>query len=130
VLPSMPGDGFSGKPRSTGWGPDRIAHAWDVLMRRLGYERYVSQGGDWGSIVADEMARQAPAGLLGIHVTLAQTVPPEIAKVLAIGDPAPAGLSAQEKVAFDEYETDRFIAGCSCNAGRRGRLHGPCIWTG
>ena len=70
VIPSMPGYGFSGKPQSTGWGPDRIGLAWDVLMKRLGYKRYVSQGGDWGSVVADAMARQAPAGLLGIHVNM------------------------------------------------------------
>ena len=69
VIPSMPGYGFSGRPTGTGWGPDRIAGAWDVLMKRLGYTRYVSQGGDWGSVVADAMGRQAPAGLLGIHVT-------------------------------------------------------------
>ena len=83
VLPSMPGYGFSEKPQGTGWGPDRIARAWDVLMQRLGYTRYVSQGGDWGSVIADVMARQAPAGLLGIHVNMPATVPPEIAKALS-----------------------------------------------
>jgi len=101
VLPSMPGYGFSGKPTDTGWGPDRIARAWDVLMKRLGYTRYVSQGGDWGSVVADVMARQAPAGLLGIHVNMPATVPANVAKALNNGDPAPAGLSAEEKAAFD-----------------------------
>jgi pimeloyl-ACP methyl ester carboxylesterase len=101
VLPSMPGYGFSGKPQSTGWNPDHIARAWDELMRRLGYERYVSQGGDWGAVISDVMARQAPPGLLGIHVNMPATVPPEIAKVLASGGPAPAGLSPEEKVAFD-----------------------------
>jgi hypothetical protein len=99
VLPSMPGYGFSGKPTSTGWGPDRIARAWDELMRRLGYERYVSQGGNWGSVISDVMARQAPKGLLGIHVNMPATVPPEIAKALTNGEPAPSGLSAEEKAA-------------------------------
>jgi len=101
VLPSMPGYGFSGKPQSTGWNPDHIARAWDELMRRLGYTRYVSQGGDWGAVISDVMARQAPPGLLGIHVNMPATVPPEIAKVLASGGPAPAGLSPEERVAFD-----------------------------
>ena len=101
VLPSMPGYGFSGKPRSTGWNADRIATAWDVLMKRLGYRRYVSQGGDWGSVVADKMAIQAPEGLLGIHVNMPATVPPDVAKALNNGDPAPAGLSEKEKAAFD-----------------------------
>ena len=105
VLPSMPGYGFSGKPTDTGWGPDRIARAWDVLMKRLGYTRYVSQGGDWGSVVADVMARQAPAGLLGIHVNMPATVPANVAKALNNGDPAPAGLSAEERAAFDSLST-------------------------
>jgi pimeloyl-ACP methyl ester carboxylesterase len=104
VIPSMPGYGFSEKPTRTGWGPDRMARAWDVLMKRLGYQRYVSQGGDWGSVVADVMARQAPEGLLGIHVNMPATVPPEIAKALAAGEPPPAGLSAEEKVAYQGME--------------------------
>lgn len=101
VIPSMPGYGFSGKPQSTGWNPDRIALAWDVLMKRLGYKRYVSQGGDWGSVVADAMARQAPKGLLGIHVNMPATVPAEVAKAMSAGDPVPAGLSADEKIAYE-----------------------------
>ncbi len=101
VLPSMPGYGFSGKPRETGWGPDRIARAWDVLMKRLGYTNYVSQGGDWGSVIASAMARQAPAGLLGIHVNMPATVPPDVARALAHGEPAPGGLTDVEKAAFD-----------------------------
>jgi pimeloyl-ACP methyl ester carboxylesterase len=101
VLPSMPGYGFSGKPQVTGWKPDRIARAWHELMKRLGYEYYVSQGGDWGAVISDEMARQAPEGLLGIHVNMPATVPPEIAKILAVGGPPPAGLSPEERVAFD-----------------------------
>ena len=91
VLPSMPGYGFSGKPTETGWDPDRIARAWAELMKRLGYTRYVAQGGDWGAPVSSAMARQAPAGLLGIHINLPATVPPEVAAVLASGGPAPAG---------------------------------------
>jgi len=102
VIPSMPGYGFSGKPQGTGWGPDRMARAWDELMRRLGYMRYASQGGDWGSVVSDAMARQAPTGLLGIHVNMPATVPPEVAKALQDGDPAPSGLSAAEKAAFEQ----------------------------
>ena len=100
VLPSMPGYGFSARPTTTGWNPDRIARAWDVLMSRLGYQRYVSQGGDWGSVVADVMARQAPPGLLGIHVNMPASVPPEIAKALQNGEPAPAGLSDEEQRAY------------------------------
>jgi pimeloyl-ACP methyl ester carboxylesterase len=101
VIPSMPGYGFSEKPKATGWNPDRIARAWDVLMKRLGYTHYVSQGGDWGSVVADAMARQKPAGLLGIHVNMPATVPADIAKSLNSGAPAPAGLSPQEKAAYE-----------------------------
>jgi len=96
VLPSMPGYGLSGKPTGTGWGPDHIARAWAELMKRLGYTRYVAQGGDWGAAIANAMARQAPAGLLGIHVNLPATVPPDVAAALAGGGPAPAGLSEQE----------------------------------
>jgi pimeloyl-ACP methyl ester carboxylesterase len=105
VLPSMPGYGFSERPQGTGWGPERIARAWHVLMGRLGYTRYVSQGGDWGSVVADVMARQAPAGLLGIHVNMPATVPPDIARALNNGDPAPAGLSDAERAAFAQLDT-------------------------
>jgi pimeloyl-ACP methyl ester carboxylesterase len=101
VIPSMPGYGFSGKPTDTGWGPDHIARVWAELMKRLGYSRYVSQGGDWGAVVAEAMGRPAPAGLLGIHVNLPATVPPEVAAVLAGGGPAPAGLSEKERAAFD-----------------------------
>ena len=81
VIPSMPGYGFSGKPTATGWGPDHIARIWAELMQRLGYTRYVAQGGDWGSPVSSAMARQAPAGLLGIHINLPAVVPPEIAAI-------------------------------------------------
>jgi pimeloyl-ACP methyl ester carboxylesterase len=101
VIPSMPGYGFSARPEATGWNPDRIARAWDELMRRLGYEHYVSQGGDWGAVVSDKLALQAPAALLGIHVNMPATVPPEIAKALTLGAPAPEGLSAEEKRAYE-----------------------------
>lgn len=101
VIPSMPGYGFSALPTEPGWGPDRMARAWDVLMKRLGYKKYVSQGGDWGAVVADAMGRLAPAGLLGIHVNMPATVPPEIAKALQSGAPAPAGLSVKEKKAYE-----------------------------
>jgi len=100
VIPSMPGYGFSGRPTSPGWGVERMGRAWDVLMKRLGYGRYVAQGGDWGSVVVDAMGRQAPTGLLGIHVNMPATVPPEIQTALQKGDPAPAGLSEKEKKAY------------------------------
>ena len=105
VIPSIPGFGFSGKPKGKGWGPDRIARAWAELMKRLGYTRYVAQGGDWGSPVSSAMARQAPAGLLGIHINLPATVPPEIAAALAVGGPAPAALSEKERAAFNSLDT-------------------------
>jgi pimeloyl-ACP methyl ester carboxylesterase len=100
VIPSMPGYGFSGKPTEIGWDPTRIARAWAVLMKRLGYSRYVAQGGDWGALVTEQMGVQAPPGLLGIHVNLPSAVPAEIAKALQIGSPPP-GLSVDEGRAFD-----------------------------
>ncbi len=105
VIPSIPGYGFSGKPTGTGWDPDRIARAWAELMKRLGYSRYVAQGGDWGSPISSAMARQTPAGLLGIHINLPATIPPDVAAVLASGGPAPAGLSEKERTAFDSLDT-------------------------
>ncbi|MEH7912008.1 epoxide hydrolase family protein [Rhizobium laguerreae] len=102
VIPSMPGYGFSEVPTETGWGPDRIGRAWHLLMKRLGYNRYVSQGGDWGAVVSDKMAAKAPDGLLGIHTNMPATVPPDIAKALANGEPAPAGLTADEKAAYEQ----------------------------
>src|SRR5215510_7373426 len=105
VVPSLPGYGFSGKPTGTGWDPDRIARAWAELMKRLGYTRYVAQGGDWGSPVSSEMARQAPTGLLGIHVNLPATVPPEVGAALATGGPAPAGISEKERLVFEALRT-------------------------
>ena len=105
VIPSMPGYGFSGKPTGTGWNPERIARAWAVLMKRIGYTRYVAQGGDWGSPVSSAMARQTAPGLLGIHINLPATLPPEVAAVLATGGPAPAGLSEKERAAFESLDT-------------------------
>jgi pimeloyl-ACP methyl ester carboxylesterase len=107
VIPSLPGFGFSGRPTETGWDGDRIGRAWDVLMKRLGYTRYVSQGGDFGAIVNEAMGRQAPAGLLGIHVNLPAAVPPEVEAALAVGGPAPAGLSEKERAVFDALSTYR-----------------------
>jgi quercetin dioxygenase-like cupin family protein/pimeloyl-ACP methyl ester carboxylesterase len=105
VIPSIPGFGFSGKPTDTGWGPDRIARAWAELMKRLGYTRYVAQGGDWGSPISSSMARQAVPGLLGIHINLPATVPSEIVTALAAGDPAPSGLTEKERAAFGSLVT-------------------------
>jgi pimeloyl-ACP methyl ester carboxylesterase len=102
VIPSMPGYGFSGKPTSTGWGPERMARAWDVLMKRLGYTRYVAQGGDWGAFVVDQMGLQAPAGLLAIHTNMPATVPPDVDKALLHGDPPPFGLAAEEQRAYEQ----------------------------
>jgi pimeloyl-ACP methyl ester carboxylesterase len=104
VIPSLPGHGFSGKPTMTGWDPIRIAHAWAVLMQRLGYGRFVAQGGDWGNAVTEQMALQAPPGLLGIHTNMPATVPDDIAQALAAGGPAPAGLSAEEQGAWDQLD--------------------------
>ena len=100
VIPSMPGYGFSGKPTTTGWGPERMARAWAELMKRLGYARYVAQGGDWGAFVVDQMGLQAPAGLLGIHTNMPATVPADVDKALLAGAPAPSGLSADEQRAY------------------------------
>lgn len=102
VIPSIPGFGFSAKPKVTGWGSDHIGRAWSQLMLRLGYDRYVSQGGDCGSVISQRMALQKVQGLAGIHLNMPAVVPAEIAHVLAAGDPAPATLSAKERYAFDK----------------------------
>jgi pimeloyl-ACP methyl ester carboxylesterase len=101
VIPSMPGYGFSGKPDSPGWTPQRIASAWAVLMRRLGYTRYVAQGGDWGAIITDQLGVQAPPELIGIHTNMAGAVPAEVDGAAFTGAEPPAGLTAEEKSAFD-----------------------------
>jgi pimeloyl-ACP methyl ester carboxylesterase len=107
VIPSVPGYGFSGKPTGAGWDPNHIARAWAELMNRLGYTRYGAQGGDWGGPISNAMARQAPAGLLGIHLNLPATVPPEVEAALATGGSAPEGLSEQERAVFDALNTYR-----------------------
>jgi pimeloyl-ACP methyl ester carboxylesterase len=101
VIPSMPGYGFSGKPTTTGWDPAHIARAWVVLMKRLGYTKFVAQGGDWGAIVTELMGAQAPAELLGIHTNMPNVIPLDIDKLAFSGAPAPANLSADEKLAYD-----------------------------
>ncbi len=106
VIPSMPGYGFSGKPTTTGWDPDHIARAWVVLMKRLGYTKFVAQGGDWGAVVVDMMGLQAPPELLGIHSNMPGIFPNDIDQAAFSGAPAPSGLSADEKVA---YERLRFV---------------------
>ena len=110
VIPSIPGYGFSGKPTDAGWDPARVAKAWAVLMKRLGYTRYVAQGGDWGSVISDEMARQAPPGLLGIHINLAQAIPPEVEAALAKGVP-PEGASEEELATFKVLAAGRISGG-------------------
>ena len=104
VIPSLPGYGFSGKPTAPGWHPARIAQAWATLMQRLGYAKYVAQGGDWGNAVSETMAQQQPPGLLGIHTNMAATVPADVAKALSLGAPPPAGLSPDEKHAWDQLD--------------------------
>jgi len=104
VIPSMPGYGFSGKPTSTGWDPARIARAWASLMNGLGYTQFVAQGGDWGSLITDLMGAQAPPGLLGIHNSMPNAVPPEIAKALQLGGPPPSGLSSEEQQAYERLD--------------------------
>jgi pimeloyl-ACP methyl ester carboxylesterase len=104
VIPSLPGHGFSGKPTAPGWTPVRIAKAWATLMQRLGYPRYVAQGGDWGNAVSELMALQQPVGLVGIHTNMAATVPADISRALSAGGPAPAGLVGDEKHAWDQLD--------------------------
>jgi pimeloyl-ACP methyl ester carboxylesterase len=101
VIPSMPGYGYSGRPATTGWDPAHIARAWDVLMTRLGYSSYVAQGGDWGAIITELMGAQAPRGLMGIHTNMANVIPADIDKAAFSGAPAPAGLSADETLAYE-----------------------------
>jgi len=104
VIPSLPGYGFSGKPTSPGWNPPRIARAWATLMQRLGYTRYVAQGGDWGNAVTEFMAVQEPAGLLGIHTNMPATVPADVSKALAFNQAPPADLPPDERHAWDQLD--------------------------
>ena len=104
IIPSIPGYGFSGKPQHTGWDPSRIAKAWHELVRRLGYNSYVAQGSDWGSVITNTMALQQPEGLLGIHVNMPATVPTDVSKALKRGDPLPEELSEKEKAAFKQLD--------------------------
>jgi pimeloyl-ACP methyl ester carboxylesterase len=119
VIPSLPGYGFSGKPAATGWNPGRIARAWAVLMGRLGYTRYVAQGGDWGTAVSAAMGRQAPDGLLGIHASFAQMVPPDILAHIRNGDPAPADLPDAEKRAYGQVAFATYHRGYGVIQGTR-----------
>ena len=111
VIPSLPGHGYSDKPGAPGWGPDRVATAWVELMKRLGYDHFVAQGGDWGAVVTDLMAAQAPPELLGMHTNMPGVISPEVAQALPVpgqlapGDPPPAGLSAEEQRAFEQIST-------------------------
>jgi pimeloyl-ACP methyl ester carboxylesterase len=100
VIPSLPGYGFSGRPAEAGWNPDRIARAWDTLMKRLGYDHYAAQGGDWGAVITEAMGRQAPAGLVAIHVNLPAAVPPDVEAALAGTGPVPE-LSDEERAVFE-----------------------------
>jgi len=104
VIPSLPGYGFSGQPSVTGWDPIRIAHAWIVLMKRLGYSRFVAQGGDWGNAVTEQMALLAPPELIGIHTNMPATIPANIAKALDLHEPPPSGMSADERRAWNQLD--------------------------
>ena len=125
VIPSMPGYGFSGRPQSTGHGVEWMAGAWDVLMKRLGYDRYVAQGGDWGAFVVDRMGVDAPAGLLAIHTNYPGTVPTDVDRALNAGDPPPAGLSPEERHAYEQLAvTLRRVAYARMMATRPQTLYG------
>ncbi|WP_353646116.1 epoxide hydrolase [Mesorhizobium sp. WSM2239] len=108
IIPSMPGYGFSGKPTATGWNPDRIARAYAELMARLGYQRYLAQGGDWGSIVVNFMGIQEPQGLIGIHTNMPEVVPPDVDAVIWSGYPLPADLTDEERKACEQIRENKF----------------------
>jgi pimeloyl-ACP methyl ester carboxylesterase len=125
VIPSMPGYGFSGKPTTPGWGPERMARAWATLMGRLGYDRYVAQGGDWGAFVMDQMGLQAPNGLLAIHTNMPGVVPASVDKASLAGEPAPAGLSPEEKRAYEQLlRTYKQVEYAAMMAARPQTLYG------
>jgi pimeloyl-ACP methyl ester carboxylesterase len=125
VIPSMPGYGFSGRPTTPGWGVEKMARTWDVLMKRLGYTRYVAQGGDWGAFVVDRMGVDAPAGLLAIHTNYPGAVPPDVNKALVNGDPPPASLSPDERRAYQQLEaTLKKVAYARMMATRPQTLYG------
>jgi len=105
IIPAIPGYGFSEIPKETGWNPDRVAKAWDILVKRLGYTKYVSEGGDHGSVISDALARQAPSGLLAIHLTMPATIPAELVRPINLGDPAPAMLTEVERNAYNSLST-------------------------
>ncbi|WP_429401449.1 epoxide hydrolase family protein [Mucilaginibacter lappiensis] len=104
IIPSLPGYGYSSKPTATGWDQQHIARAWVTLMKRMGYKRFVAQGGDWGNAVTEQMALLTPPELIGIHTNMPATVPADVAKALQFGEPAPASLSADEKHAYDQLD--------------------------
>jgi pimeloyl-ACP methyl ester carboxylesterase len=133
VIPSLPGYGYSGKPTTTGWDPARIGRAWAELMKRLGYMRYVAQGGDWGAIIVDVMATQGHPELIGIHTNMPNVIPPDIDKAALAGSPAPSGLSADEKRAYETLasRTSTFNTASSWGRARKrctaSRIH-PSAW--
>jgi pimeloyl-ACP methyl ester carboxylesterase len=120
----MPGYGFSGKPTATGWDPARIAGTWVALMQRLGYMRFVAQGGDWGGLITEVMAAQAPPGLLGIHTNFPGTVPANVEKALQAGDPPPSSLAADERRAYEQLQAGSKQRGYATEMGTaRKRCH-------